>query len=139
MKTSSTEIKETRRTCKIPLRFLINSESEEINIEGWTTEYAGRFHEGVALNIDTYGMLIATNRVPALGEKVSALFNLKGISEKVKAEGEIVWTNVHCQHYPKGFAIKFADVTISVKALKEGIEQSWEEVVLKADLLNIPD
>jgi len=135
----ATEIKESRKTCRIPLRFLINSESEEINVEGWTAEYAGRFYEGVALNIDTCGMLIATNRVPILGEKVSALFKLKGFVEKIKADGEIVWTNEHCPHYPKGFAIKFTDITLNAKSLKEGIENSSEEVVLKVDLLKIPD
>ncbi|KPJ57649.1 MAG: hypothetical protein AMJ42_04500, partial [Deltaproteobacteria bacterium DG_8] len=142
----SLDIKESRRTCKLPLRFLIHGESEKINLEeGWTAEYAGRFHEGVALNIDSCGFLVATNpdRIPSLGETISAIFQLEGVNEKVKVEAEVVWVNKYSNQYPKGFAVKFTDVSVNAKTLRDGIDKSEEKVKLKGinglNLLNIPD
>lgn len=137
-------VKDSRRTCKISVRFLVNGEAEEIKIGNWTTEYAGRFLEGVALNIDTGGMLIAVNpdKIPYLGKRISAIFQLIGVNEKVMAEGEVVWTNKHSTAHPSGFAIKFADISINAKELREGIDRSYHPESTRingASLMNIPD
>lgn len=140
-------IKISRKTTKVPVRFLIHGEAEEINLQdGWTAEYAGRFHEGVAINMDSCGFLASSNpsRIPSLGEKITAIFELEGVQEKVRVEAEVVWVNKYSNQYPKGFAVKFNDVSVPAKDLISGIEKSETKVKLNGkmngiNLLNIPD
>ena len=138
-------IKVSRKITKIPTRFLLHKEIEEVPVdEGWTAEYAGKFHEGVAITMDTCGFLLAANpdRVPSLGEKVTAIFELNGVNEKVRVEAEVVWINKYSNQYPKGFAVKFTDVSVNAKTLIEGIAKSEVEIKKNGkgfNLLNIPD
>ena len=140
------EVKESRRTCKVPVRFLVQGEEKKITVDkdlGWTAEYAGKFNEGVALNIDINGLLVATNpdKAPSVGSKIIAVFELERIG-KIQVEGDVVWVNKYSPHYPKGFALKFSDVSTNAKKLREGIDNSYVpevKVMNGADVLSIPD
>jgi Tfp pilus assembly protein PilZ len=143
--THTHDIKISRKALKLPVRFLIHSETEEIVIdEGWTADYVGRFIEGVALTMDVGGLLIATHpdRIPSLGEKITAIFKLNSIEEKVNVEAEVVWINKYSNQHPKGFAVKFTDISTDKKTLLEGIDKSAIEIKKRnsdVNILNIPD
>lgn len=125
---------------------MVLSEKEEIKIENWTADYGARLHDGVALAMDDQGMFITAGKNPiinlSLGEKITALFNLVGVNDKIRIEGEVVWINKYSNLYPKGFALKFSDVNIKMKDFREGINRSWVPEKRRngeSSVLNIPD
>lgn len=138
------DVKESRRTCKVPVRFLVHNGDEISLDEGWTAEYAGQFIEGVIITIDIHGLVIATNpdNAPIIGDKITAVFQLHGIERKVQIDGDVVWVNKYSPHYPKGFAVKYTDLSIRVKDLRTGMDNSYEPVTLSSsgsDIMTIPD
>jgi Tfp pilus assembly protein PilZ len=139
--------RESRRSLKTEARFMVLSEAETITIDkNWTADYGVRLHDGIVLAMDDQGMFLTAGKKPVvnlkLGEKVSVLFNLVGVEEKIKTEGEVVWINKYSNLYPKGFAIKFTDVNVKMKDFREGIDRSWvpeKKTNGQLSVLNVPD
>jgi len=138
------DIKDSRRTCKVPVRFLVHNGNEISLDEGWTAEYAGQFIEGVIITIDIHGFVIATSpdSAPIIGDKVTAVFKLHGIEQKIQIDGDVVWVNKYSPHYPKGFAVKYTNLSIKIKDLRTGMDNSYEPTIISSrgsDIMAIPD
>ena len=129
-----------RRTIQEHCKFILPSEAEEIELDGleenWSTEFNIKTHEGVVRNIDHKGMLIVSRHVAKLGEQVTVQMVLPGYEGKVQFRGTVVWTNKYANELPMGFAIKFLDIGISLKLLKEGVERV---MIVDEKFLNIPE
>lgn len=124
-----------RTECK----FILPSEVEEVNIDGnWTAELHGKVHEGVIRNIDLLGLFIECAKPAKLNEQVTVQFNLNGIGEKVQVRGETVWSNEFGSEWPKGFALKFIDLNVSLELLSKAIKNA-KNVIGQERLVNIPE
>lgn len=129
-----------RRAIKEKCVFIIPSETEEIELEGleenWSTEFDIKAHDGVVRNIDHKGMFVMAHKVPKLGEQVTIQLVLPGHEEKVQVRGTVVWINQWAKDIPSGFAVKYLDISVSIKILKECVER-----IMLADerFLNIPE
>jgi len=138
--------KESRRSMRTETRFMVFGEAETIKIDNWTADYGARLYDGVILAMDDQGMFVTAGKNPiinlSLNERITALFSLVGIEEKIRVEGDVVWINKYSNLYPKGFAIKFTDISnIKMKDLREAINRSWvpEKKNGQLSVLNIPD
>jgi len=126
-----------RRTVRLPCKFLLPSESKEVTIDSnWSTEYNAHTHEGVVKNIDYKGMFVVAAHPVKLSEIVTIQLELPGYHEKVQFRGVVVWVNRYAEDYPKGFAVKFQDISISVKILRECIEKV---IIVDDKFVNLPE
>lgn len=130
-----------RKLIRTACKFILPSEVEEVPIDGkWTAELHGKVHEGVVRNMDLLGLFVECAKPAKLNEKVTVQFNLDGVEEKVQVRGETVWSNEFGTEWPKGFAIKFLDINISLELLNKAIKNMKEHVKKKdSNLVNIPE